>query len=78
MGFVVRELVHAPVYGGVVVLWRETPVSALGHVAFYLGQHGSQLWLLGSNQSNAISIKAFSVHRLLGMRWPSGQPVPSS
>lgn len=66
----------SPVYGCVVVLWRETPVSALGHVAFYLGSHGSQLWLLGSNENNAISIKAFSAHRLLGMRWPSGHPIP--
>ena len=67
----------SPVYGCVVVLWRETPVSALGHVAFYLGSHGSQLWLLGSNQSNAISIKPFSAHRLLGLRWPSGHPIPA-
>jgi uncharacterized protein (TIGR02594 family) len=60
-----------PVYGCVIVLWRETPVSAVGHVSFYLGRDGSHLWLLGSNQSNAISIKSFSSHRLLGVRWPS-------
>ena len=72
------EALSSPVYGCVVVLWRETPVSALGHVAFYLGSQGTQLWLLGSNQSNAISIKPFSAHRLLGTRWPSGYAIPTT
>jgi uncharacterized protein (TIGR02594 family) len=68
----------APVYGCVVVLWRETPVSGVGHVGFYVGRQGSHLWLIGGNQTNSVSIKPYSAHRLLGVRWPSDHLAPQT
>lgn len=58
--------------GAVVVLWRGSPTAATGHVAFYLGQGGGQLALLGGNQSDSVSVALYPKARLLAARWPVG------
>jgi uncharacterized protein (TIGR02594 family) len=60
--------------GAVCVLWRIAPSSHQGHVAFYLGGQGEQLYLLGGNQGNRVSVQAFPFSRLLGFRWPHSPP----
>lgn len=64
-------------YGSVVVLWRESPASWKGHVAFYAGTEGGDLVLLGGNQGNAVSLKNYPRSRLLGCLWPPGFPAPN-
>jgi lysozyme family protein len=41
-----------------------------GHVGFLLGEAGNQIYLLGGNQSDAVTVAAFPKARLLGVRWP--------
>ena len=56
--------------GAVAVLSRGTDPSA-GHVGFLLGESGGQIYLLGGNQSDAVTVAAFPKARLLGVRWPA-------
>ncbi|QCJ70353.1 TIGR02594 family protein [Providencia heimbachae] len=65
-------VLNEPKYGCVVVFSR----SGGGHVGFVVGKTESgQLMVLGGNQSDAVNIKAFSLDRVTGYRWPSGLPV---
>lgn len=66
-----------PHYGCVTVLWRVSRTSWQGHVGFYVGSLGDQIFLLGGNQGNSVSIAGYSRTRLLGYRWPEGFPLPS-
>ena len=59
---------YEPKVGDVVVLWRKSPESAAGHVGFFVRKEGSQLWLLGGNQRNSVSIQPYDEDRLLGYR----------
>jgi uncharacterized protein (TIGR02594 family) len=59
-----------PMYGAVTVFWRGSPDSWKGHVAFWLRQEGSQIWVLGGNQGNRVSAAPYPAHRLLATRWP--------
>lgn len=72
------SVVHPPI-GAVVVLKRGGPgqpgpevLEAPGHVGLFWG-HGApgEIILLGGNQGNAVSLDKFSVHHILGVRWPS-------
>jgi uncharacterized protein (TIGR02594 family) len=54
--------------GDVVILWRKSPTAAEGHVGFYVGTDGSQIYLLGGNQNNRVSIGNFEKNRFLGGR----------
>jgi len=42
--------------------------AAPGHVGFFAGVEGGWIRVLGGNQGNAVSIAAFPVERLLGLR----------
>lgn len=57
--------------GCVVVLWRDKPNLAKGHVGFFSEMNGSDLVLLGGNQGNAVSFRRYPQYRLLAYRWPS-------
>ncbi|EMO5715235.1 TIGR02594 family protein [Enterobacter bugandensis] len=62
----------APMYGCVVVFSR----NGGGHVGFVVGQTpDNDLLVLGGNQSDAINIRAFPRIRVVGYRWPVGEPV---
>jgi uncharacterized protein (TIGR02594 family) len=68
----------APCYGCVVVFTREGG----GHVGFVVGEDKrGNLMVLGGNQSDAVSIKPFSLGRVSGYRWPpslKGTPMSPS
>ena len=60
----------APEPGDVVVFWRGSRDSWLGHVGFFLGfsKDGRRIYCLGGNQGNQVSVSAFSIDNLLGFR----------
>jgi len=61
--------------GAIAVLSRGSDPAA-GHVGFLLGESGGQIYLLGGNQGDAVTVAAFPRSRVLGLRWPQeGQHV---
>ena len=68
-----------PTYGAVTVLWRTSPASWHGHVAFWVGENQHDVWLLGGNQGvGEVSVKSYPKHRVLGYRWPLGYAQPGA
>jgi uncharacterized protein (TIGR02594 family) len=63
--------------GAIAVLSRGSDPAA-GHVGFLLGETAGNVYLLGGNQSDAVTVAAFPRGRLLGLRWPqeAAEPVP--
>lgn len=57
-----------PLYGCVVVLWRESPTSWKGHVGFYLGEDADCVFLLSGNQQNEVNISRYPKSRVLEYR----------
>ena len=67
-------LLTAPAPGCIVVFTREGG----GHVGFVVGQDkAGNLLVLGGNQGDAVSVKAFPLARVSGYRWPADL-VPST
>ena len=64
------DVLTTPRFGCVVVFWRGTPQSAQGHVAFYVGESGENLQVLGGNQANSVCFSLYPKARVLGYRWP--------
>jgi uncharacterized protein (TIGR02594 family) len=64
-----------PRYGAIAVLSRGSDPT-LGHVGFLVGETDADIILLGGNQGDAVSVQAFPRSRVLGLRWPSIDPVP--
>jgi uncharacterized protein (TIGR02594 family) len=63
-----------PVEGCVVVFSRDGG----GHVGFVVGQDaGGNLQVLGGNQGDKVSIRAFPRYRAKGYRWPAGVQLPA-
>ncbi|HEX9936946.1 MAG TPA: TIGR02594 family protein [Longimicrobium sp.] len=59
-----------PRRGAIVVLTRPgSPTN--GHVAFYVGEEGNRVKLLGGNQENQVKISYYDKSRVLGYRWPA-------
>lgn len=66
-----------PAVGSIVVFWRGNRQGWSGHVGFIVGKdEDGNLMVLGGNQGNAVSVKPFSVDRVLGYRWPGKWPYP--
>ena len=57
-----------PVKGDVVVLWRISPEDWRGHTGFFIRETKNYVYLLGGNQGNRVSIKAFPKSRVLEYR----------
>ena len=58
-----------PQQGDIVVLWRGSPSSWKGHVGFFKGVDAAgNVLILGGNQSDRVSIEAFSPSRVLSYR----------
>lgn len=60
--------VKKPDKGDIVVFWRGTPDGWQGHVAFYIRDDGDDVWVLGGNQDNQVSIAKYPKSRVLGYR----------
>lgn len=60
-----------PTLGAVLVFWRGSKTGTSGHVGFAVGESGSSYYVIGGNQSNAITVAPISKARLLGVRWPA-------
>ena len=60
----------SPEPGDVVIFWRESPDSWLGHVGFFLGFSidSERVYCLGGNQGNQVSVSAYSFENVLGFR----------
>jgi uncharacterized protein (TIGR02594 family) len=78
------EQLSEPRTGAIAVLSRGRD-PALGHVGFVVGALDDQLFLLGGNQGDAVSVAAFPLARLVALRWPDKTagsleqgPAPSS
>jgi uncharacterized protein (TIGR02594 family) len=50
--------------------WRPGPevIKAPGHVAMFVKVHGERVWVWGGNQGNGVSLAAFPVNDILGIR----------
>ncbi|WP_369048648.1 TIGR02594 family protein [Tenacibaculum sp. UWU-22] len=61
---------YDPEPGDIVVFWRESIDSHLGHVGIYLGysMDVSRVYVLGGNQGDAVSISAYPANRVLSFR----------
>ncbi len=64
-----------PVFGATLVFWRGSKSGWKGHVGFYHGEDDTHFHVLGGNQSNAVTVSRIAKGRLLGARWPAGEPV---
>ncbi|WP_277275530.1 NlpC/P60 family protein [Novosphingobium cyanobacteriorum] len=67
-----------PTRGAIMVFYRKSPQSGLGHVGFYLGEDATAYCILGGNQSNSVSVTWIAKSRLIGARWPSTFSPPLS
>ena len=56
--------------GDVVIFWRGSPSSWMGHVALYHGSaaNSNDILVLGGNQDDELNISAYPKSRLLGVR----------
>ncbi len=59
-----------PVPGAVLIFER----GSGGHVGFAVGQDDTHFFVLGGNQSDAVTIARVAKSRLLGARWPATFP----
>jgi uncharacterized protein (TIGR02594 family) len=66
-----------PSAGSIAVLSRGANTS-LGHVGFLVGMTDTSIYLLGGNQSNAVSVARFDRSRLLGIRMPAARAIESA
>jgi uncharacterized protein (TIGR02594 family) len=60
--------VKTPSIGNVVVFWRNKPDSWEGHVALYINEDKDNIFVLGGNQGDSISIAPYQKNRVLGYR----------
>jgi len=60
--------VENPQIGDIVVLYIGDRDSWKGHVGFYINQVGENIYILGGNQSDQVSIAPYHVSQLLGYR----------
>ena len=59
-----------PVTGAVLIFSR----GSGGHVGFAIGQDDTHFFVLGGNQSDAVTVARVAKSRLLGARWPATWP----
>lgn len=57
-----------PTLGDIVVFWRESPSSWKGHVGLFISQDIDNVYTLGGNQNNSVSILPYPRDRVLGYR----------
>jgi uncharacterized protein (TIGR02594 family) len=60
--------IYMPQVGCIVVFWRGSIDSWMGHVAVYLGEDEKYIYCIGGNQSNKIKVSKYLKDRVLGYR----------
>jgi uncharacterized protein (TIGR02594 family) len=60
-----------PITGAVLIFER----GSGGHVGFAIGQDTTHFFVLGGNQSDAVTVARIAKSRLLGARWPATYPL---
>jgi uncharacterized protein (TIGR02594 family) len=55
---------------GDVVIFKRGNSTWQGHVALFLGQEGGRVWVIGGNQSNAVTVDSYPASSVLGYRTP--------
>ncbi len=68
---------EGPALGAVVVFWRTSPASGLGHVGFYRGESAESIYVLGGNEDNMVQIAPMKRKQLIGYWWPASIGLPS-
>lgn len=70
-----------PALGAIVVFWRISPNSGLGHVGFYCSETAGYIETLGGNEQDAVRkellAKSGSHFGLRGYYWPLAQAMPA-
>ena len=66
-----------PQPGAVMVFWRRSMASGLGHVAFYVGEDQAAYHVLGGNQGDKVSAMRMAKNRFLAARWPISAAPPA-
>ncbi len=56
---------------GAIAIFSRGSDESSGHVAFYLDDDGSRVFVLGGNQGDAVTVTAIDRNRLLSLRWPA-------
>lgn len=69
--------IDGPALGAIVVYWRVSQNSGLGHVGFYMGETDTQILTLGGNESNAVREQFEPKHCLIGYWWPRSDAPPN-
>lgn len=64
----IGEPIDKPQLGDIVVLWRDHPDSWKGHAGLFLIEDPDEIYILGGNQDQQVSIKAYPKSQLLGYR----------
>lgn len=59
-----------PCLGAVMVFWRKSEESGLGHVGFYVGEDNTAYQILGGNQSDKVCLTWLGKDRFLRAHWP--------
>jgi len=65
-----------PALGAVVVFWRKSPRSGLGHVGFYRGETNESVYVLGGNEDDMVQIEPMTKSQLRGYWWPTSISQP--
>lgn len=70
-----------PAKGAIAVFWRgSSPADGIGHVGFYMGEIGDQIWTLGGNENDMVQIEALprssASFGLVGYWWPRKVAMP--
>lgn len=65
-----------PRTGAVMVFWRVSRESGLGHVGFYVGEDKEHYLILGGNQGDSVCEAPYPKSRFLTARWPRTAASP--
>lgn len=57
-----------PKMGDVVIFWRNSPSSWMGHVAIFLRIENGVVYCIGGNQSDSVSVTTMPLNQVLGYR----------
>jgi uncharacterized protein (TIGR02594 family) len=69
--------ISGPALGAVVVFWRQSPSSGLGHVGFYRGETVESVYVLGGNEGDMVQIEPMRKGQLIGYWWPKTVAQPT-